>query len=375
MRAKIGMREIAAMPPNSILWDSAVRGFSARRQFSDVVTFNVFYRTQDGTQRWHKIGRYGIFSPDLARQEARRILMAVALGQDPSGDRYKLRNSMTVADLCISYVADMEAGRVNGKKESTIKSDKNRIHKHIRPNIGKYRVVTITQDNIEDFMRSLSPGSAKRIMGLTGAIFSYAVKRKLRTDNPCRGIETPKERRKLRRLSEAEYAQLFHALNGDNAAADIFRLLAVSGWRSSEARCLKWSELDLERRVATLSDTKAGLSVRPLSNAAVEIIKRQPQKGAYVFDYQHGKPIGKLTQFWAKLGMDKTVTPHTLRHSFASLAADMGVADHTIAALLGHSRQTITSRYMHLADRALIEAADTVANQTLRLMCSFVRRS
>ena len=368
MRAKIGMRDIAAMPPNSILWDSAVRGFSARRQFSDVVTFNVFYRTQDGTQRWHKIGRYGIFSPDLARQEARRILLAVALGQDPSGDRYKLRNSMTVDELCISYIADMETGRVNGKKESTIKSDKNRIHKHIRPNIGKYRVVTITQDNIEDFMHSLSPASAKRIMGLTGAIFSYAVKRKLRTDNPCRGIETPKERRKLRRLSEAEYAQLWHALNGDNPAGDIFRLLAVSGWRSSEARCLKWSELDLDRRVATLADTKAGLSVRPLSNAAVEIIKRKPQKGAYVFDYQQGKPIGKLTQFWAKLGMDKTVTPHTLRHSFASLAADMGLADHTIASLLGHSRQTITSRYMHLADRALIEAADSVANETLRLM-------
>jgi integrase len=369
MRTKIGLRDIAAMQPNSILWDSAVRGFSARRQFSDVVTFNVFYRTADGTQRWHKIGRHGIFSPDVARQEARRILMAVALGQDPSGERYKLRNSMTVADLCVSYVADMEAGRINGKKESTIKSDKNRIHKHISPIIGKYRVVTITQENIEDFMRSLSPGSAKRIIGLTGAIFSYAVKKKLRSDNPCRGIETPKDRRKLRRLSGAEYAQLWHALeNGDNAAADIFRLLAMSGWRSSEARCLKWSELDLERRVATLADTKAGLSVRPLSGAAVEIIKRQLEKGPYVFDHQRGKPIGRLTQYWAKLGLDKTVTPHTLRHSFASLAADMGLADHTIAALLGHSRQTITSRYMHLADRALIESADAVANETLRLM-------
>ena len=73
--------------------------------------------------------------------------------------------------------------------------------------------------------------------------------------------------------------------------------------------------------------------------------------------------------------MDKTVTPHTLRHSFASLAADMGLADHTIAALLGHSRQTITSRYMHLADRALIEAAGTVANETIRLMGEMVMQS
>jgi integrase len=249
---------------------------------------------------------------------------------------------MTVADLCVSYVADMEAGRINGKKESTITSDKNRIHKHISPNIGKYRVVTITQENIEDFMHSLPQGSAKRIMGLTGAIFSYAVKRKLRPDNPCRGIETPKDRRKLRRLSEAEYTQLYHALeNGDNAASDVFHLLAVSGWRSSEARCLKWSELDLERRVATLADTKAGLSVRPLASAVIEIIKRQRQKGPYVFDYQRGKPIGRLTQSWAKLGLDKTVTPHTIRHSFASLAADMGLADHTIAALLGVDHQSL----------------------------------
>ena len=175
----------------------------------------------------------------------------------------------------------MEAGRINGEKESTIKSDKNRINKHICPHIGKYRVVTITQENIEDFMHSLTPGSAKRIMGLTGAIFAYAVKRKLRPDNPVRGIETPKDRRKLRRLSETEYAQLWHALeNKDNEATDIFRLLAVSGWRSSEARCLKWSELDLDRRVATLADTKAGyLSVRPLCVAAMEIIiKRQREK-------------------------------------------------------------------------------------------------
>jgi integrase len=295
--------------------------------------------------------------------------MAVALGQDPSGERYKLRNSMTVAQLCDDYITDMQNGRINGKKESTIYTDKNRIHKHIRPNIGKYRVVTITQENIEDFMRSMSQGSAKRIMGLTGAIFSYAVKKKLRPDNPCRGIETPKDRRKLRRLSEAEYAQLWHALeNGDNAAADIFRLLAVSGWRSSEARCLKWSELDLERRVATLADTKAGLSVRPLSGAAIEIIKRQPEKGAYVFDHQRGKPIGRLTQFWAKLGLDKSITPHVMRHSLASLAADMLIPDHLISGLLGHARHSVTSRYTHLSDMALIETADRVAEATLKLM-------
>jgi hypothetical protein len=48
----------------------------------------------------------------------------------------------------------------------------------------------------------------------------------------------------------------------------------------------------------------------------------------------------------------------------------MGLADHLIAGLLGHARQGITSRYMHLGDKALLDASDLVANETLRLMRS-----
>jgi integrase len=100
----------------------------------------------------------------------------------------------------------------------------------------------------------------------------------------------------------------------------------------------------------------------------VEIIERQPRQSEFVFDHQRSKPISNLTPHWNKLGMDKSITPHVLRHSFASLAADMGISDHLISGMLGHSRQSITSRYMHLSDRALIETSDVVAKETLRLM-------
>ena len=82
----------------------------------------------------------------------------------------------------------------------------------------------------------------------------------------------------------------------------------------------------------------------------------------------HGKPILALRHQWLKLGMAKDVSPHTLRHSFASLAADLGHADSTIAGLIGHKQQSITSRYLHL-DKTLISAANIVADATLRLMC------
>ena len=71
----------------------------------------------------------------------------------------------------------------------------------------------------------------------------------------------------------------------------------------------------------------------------------------------------------AKLGdLPSDVGPHTLRHSFASLAADLGYSDPTIAALIGHKGQTITSRYTHFADAVLLAAADAVADKTAELM-------
>ena len=65
--------------------------------------------------------------------------------------------------------------------------------------------------------------------------------------------------------------------------------------------------------------------------------------------------------------MDKSVVPHVLRHSFASLGADLGLADSTIAGLIGHKQQSMTSLYLHL-DKALVSAANIVAQETLRLM-------
>ena len=71
----------------------------------------------------------------------------------------------------------------------------------------------------------------------------------------------------------------------------------------------------------------------------------------------------------AKLGdLPADITPHVLRHSFASLAADLGYNEPTIASLLGHKTHSITSRYMHSADAVLLAAADAVANATMKLM-------
>src|ERR1700693_5003875 len=109
IRTKIGIKSVLSMQPHQILWDLAVKGFNARRQFGDAVTFSVFYRSLEGTQRWHRIGRLGVWTPEQARKEAQKILRARDLGEDPSGSRMAARNSPTVEQLCADYLAAMDA--------------------------------------------------------------------------------------------------------------------------------------------------------------------------------------------------------------------------------------------------------------------------
>lgn len=77
-------------------------------------------------------------------------------------------------------------------------------------------------------------------------------------------------------------------------------------------------------------------------------------------------------KFWSRIAalveLPSDITPHVFRHSFASLANDLGFSDPTIAALIGHKGRSITSRYVHSADAVLLHAADSVAKRTLELM-------
>src|SRR5262245_60838723 len=126
---RIGLREVRALRPGEIVWDSAVVGFGARRQKGVAVAYVLKYRTRDGRQRWHTIGRHGApWTPDKAREEAQRMLGDVARGVDPAAIKRSKRKAPTVAELCDLYLKDAEAGRLltkrkAAKKASTLATD------------------------------------------------------------------------------------------------------------------------------------------------------------------------------------------------------------------------------------------------------------
>jgi integrase len=210
-------------------------------------------------------------------------------------------------------------------------------------------------------------------------MFSYAVRKGIRRDNPVRGVERFADGQRIRRVNDDEYpiiGRTFASAMSEGVWPPLvyaMQFLAVTGWRTGEVIGLKWTEVDLQRRTAVLGDTKTGQSMRPLSRAACEILRQQRTTEGLVFPAARG--LGPMTSFpkiWKRLmsrkGLSGDVTPHVLRHSFASLAHDLGYSDVTIAALLGHKGRSITSRYIHSADTVLLSAADAVANRTLILM-------
>jgi integrase len=95
--------------------------------------------------------------------------------------------------------------------------------------------------------------------------------------------------------------------------------------------------------------------------------------GELVFRASRGNGrMSGFPKFWARIAklavLPADVTPHVLRHSCASLAADLGYSELTIAALLGHRKASVTAKYAHHADAVLLQAADVVADRVAELM-------
>jgi integrase len=411
-RGKIGLAAIRALPPNTQIFDTgpgAVPAFGARRRVGSAVSYFVMFRTGEGRQRLYTIGQHGApWTPDTAREKALAVLADVKLkGGDPSAAKRTRREAATVADLCDVYWSEAESGRLltrrkTPKKPSTLQSDKGRLEKHVKPLLGKLKVAAVTSADVEAFMHAVAagktaaraktgkkhglsnvrggPGVASRTVGLLGAVFSFAVKHRMRADNPVWGVMRPADGRRERRLSDAEYAALGAALRSAEAtiwppAVAVARFLTLTGWRSGEALGLRWADVDLACRTATLPDSKTGKSMRPLSNGACDVLMGLTRGADATLIFPATRGDGTMTGFrkmWdriTKLGeLSPDVTPHVMRHSFASQAADLEYSESTIGTLIGHKSASVTGRYVHAADAVMLAAADAVAQRIAELM-------
>jgi integrase len=382
------------------IWCSELKGFGLFVQPSGSRTYFVDYRNRDGVRKRMTIGRHGAITAEQARKLAIATLGETVKGQDPAEERSQQRKALTVKELCERYLAAAEKGLVLGKgdrpkKASSLYVDRGRINRHIVPLLGNKRVQSLKPADINRFIEDVATGksatiektnkkrgksvvkgglgTAARTVGLLGGILTYAVGQGLVEKNPAHGIRKPADGVKKRRLSDDEYRLLGQILTAKAAdeqfktTVQIIRHLALTACRRGEAIYLNGSEVDIDASCLRLADSKEGASVRPVGLPVLDLLApliADEVRGFVFKGTVEGKPLIGFPKLWKKLLKDTAladVTPHVLRHSFSSIANDLGFTEATIGALMGHSRGTVTGRYIHTVDSLLVMAADTVA--------------
>lgn len=402
---KISKRLIEQSPPGEkdyFLWCDELKGFGVRVFATGQKSFLIQYRDENNRTRRYTIGRYGHLTPDQARTEAMKKLGEVRMGQNPSEEKRQKRADMTIAELCDQYMDDICAGRYltrfnRPKKATTIATDVGRIETHIRPLLGNLPVASLDRRTVERFVidiregktkrniksgkkrgRSIvsgGGGTARRTVALLSGMMTYARDMGLSEANPCHGIRCGIDQKRTRFFRPEEYAVLGRAMveleveGISSVAINAIRLLTLTGCRVGEVRLLKRREIDEHCGCFRLEDSKTGAQIRPIGSAAFALINSLPSDRSSEFLFPAVRGNGAydgLRKIWIQICERAEIegaVMHTLRHSYASVAAELNYSDATIAAMLGHSLGTITSRYTHFVDEVLRASADRVSKE------------
>ncbi|MBZ9703238.1 MULTISPECIES: tyrosine-type recombinase/integrase [unclassified Mesorhizobium] len=404
---KLTKRAVDAHTPpvrgQTFLWDGEIRGFGLRVVPSGLKTFIVQYRNVEGRTRRMAIGRYGVMTVEQARDQAKVKLGAVAGGSDPAAENASLREAITVTEVCDWYLAEAEAGRILGRrhrpiKTSTLAMDRSRIETHIKPLLGRRQVRALKLGDIEAMQSDIAGGRTAKPRGVgrggatTGgagvaartvstlqSLFAHAVRLDVITSNPAVGVRKRAGKKKERRLSVTEIKRLGEAMRfaerNDEHPVGLagVRLMLLTGFRISEVQGMKRAWLHADQGYVHFPDTKSDGQVRAIGSRAADLAGSQPVRRhcPYVFPSDIGDghftaTKSCLARLCAGANIEG-VTPHTLRHTFGSVAGDLGFSELTIAALLGHAARGVTQGYVHI-DEALKLAATRTCEEIASLL-------
>lgn len=239
--------------------------------------------------------------------------------------------------------------------------------------------LTISKLELKEFVKEisleLSARSQSRILSGLRSFFDYLILEDRRVDHPLDWIEMPKIGRSIPDvLSVDEIDLLINAIDVSTAEGArnkaILETLYGSGLRVSELVNLKLSDLFFEEgfvRVFGKGDKQrlvpiSGVMEKLLSLYINEIRSHQSIKKGfenYVFINRRGAPLSRAMVFTiikklaVEVGLKKSISPHTFRHSFASHLLENGADLRSIQMMLGHVSITTTEVYLHTDNRHL----------------------
>ena len=245
--------------------------------------------------------------------------------------------------------------------------------------------IKISEETIQQFIYSISkevnPRSQARIISGLKSFFSYLIFEDYRTDNPLELIETPKTGRKLPdTLSVDEIDMLIEAIDLSSNEGERNRAILESlyscGLRVSELVALKISDLFFEegfikitgkgnkqRFVPIGSSTQNYISIYRNSTRSDLTIKKGFEDTLFL--NRRGAQLTRAMIFTIikdlalKIDLKKSISPHTLRHSFATHLLENGADLRSIQLMLGHESITTTEIYVHLDRKFLTQVINS----------------
>jgi len=367
MRDKISKRTVDALPRGSSLADTEVKGFTARRLPSGVLTYGFRYRDKTtGRARWLALGLHGNITPDEARTLAKRNAGSVASERDPAAERKIQRaKARSAAAATVDAVLDAFLARHVRPALRSAKAIERGFDVYVRPRLGTRSIYSLRRRDIVEMLDAVEdrggPVMADRVLAYVRKAFNW---RSSRDDDflppIVRGMARTKgkDRARARVLSDAEIRELWQALDQAEVAschARFIRVLLLTGQRRNEVARADWREIAPSAGSGSVWTIPAARyktkldHVVPLT-AAVRDLLGEPQAKDFVFSNDGGRTA--LASFGrAKRALDQVIdesrkargvapmphwTLHDLRRTARSLMSRAGVPADIAERVLGH---------------------------------------
>jgi integrase/recombinase XerC len=226
--------------------------------------------------------------------------------------------------------------------------------------------------------KQYSRATVARKLGTLRSFYKFLVKRNKLSSNPLMVIRTPKQEKKLPRFLEyEEIKKLLETPPMDSwlGARDraILETLYSTGMRVSELVGLNMDDVDFLGEVVHIRGKGKKERIAPISSSALQVIqhymeyrnKRAQSNSNFdskvLFVNKHGKRLStrsvrrKMDKYLKMAGLDGAISPHTLRHSFATHMLNNGADLRSVQELLGHQSLSTTQVYTHLTTGKLKE--------------------
>jgi len=226
--------------------------------------------------------------------------------------------------------------------------------------------------------KQYSRATVARKLGTLRSFYKFLVKRNRLSSNPLMAVRTPKQEKKLPRFLEyEEVKRLLETPPMDNwlGARDraILETLYSTGIRVSELVALNMEDIDFLGEVVRVRGKGKKERIAPISSSALQIIQHYMEfrnkraqsntnfDSKVLFVNKHGGRLStrsvrrKMDKYLKMAGLDPEISPHTLRHSFATHMLNNGADLRSVQELLGHQSLSTTQIYTHLTTSKIKE--------------------